>query len=165
MGNGDFIFVSDSVQLPQRVIVADASLVEKRYAICKECESLQDGRCSACGCPIPGRLKVSISSCPLGKWDAVGVAGLMAKPASVTDMAKGFFGSAGKFVAAGMPRTPSDVFQARLDTCRSCAYWNAEGFAGTGSCRQCGCSTQAKLRMATSECPMGYWHAVPGNKG
>lgn len=168
--------------------VSSDALFGSRLEICKGCDQYNaeafegKGQCMACGCPIESRLRIAGAGCPIGKWAAeptlAGVAfaerAVQAPqpqapqelpqayvPPTITDMAKSFFSSAAQFVAAGLPRTPLEQLQVRLDTCKVCQYWNSEGFAGTGACRQCGCSTQAKLRMATSECPMGYWQAVP----
>jgi len=164
---------------------ASDELFQSRLEVCKGCDQYNaeafegKGQCMACGCPIQSRLRVEAVGCPLGKWPGKvsmrvpdsAPAPMPATPEpqaqppdyvppTITDMAKSFFSSAAMFVAAGLPRTPLEQLQVRLDTCKVCQYWNPEGFAGTGSCRQCGCSTQAKLRMATSECPMGYWQAV-----
>lgn len=148
-------------------------LFQSRLEVCKGCEQYNGeafegkGQCMACGCPIQSRLRITQVGCPLGKWAAENVALPEPEPVlpepvppTITDMAKSFFKSAAVFVASGLARTPLEPLQARLDACKVCRYWNPEGFAGTGSCRQCGCSTQVKLRMATSECPMGYWQAV-----
>jgi hypothetical protein len=151
--------------------LASDELFQSRLEVCKGCEHHNPeafegkGQCLACGCPIESKLRIAQVGCPLQKWEAVPQASAIVPvpdnvPPTITDMAKSFFSSAAKFVAAGLPRTPLEQLQVRLDTCKVCQYWNPEGFAGTGSCRQCGCSTQAKLRMATSECPMGYWQAV-----
>ena len=50
--------------------------------------------------------------------------------------------------------------EARLNICKGCEFWNSDGFGGTGSCKKCGCSTQAKLRMATSKCPIDKWGPI-----
>jgi hypothetical protein len=52
--------------------------------------------------------------------------------------------------------TPEQLAE-RMAVCRGCEYWNEQGFGGTGRCMRCGCSTQAKLRMATEKCPVGKW--------
>jgi hypothetical protein len=57
----------------------------------------------------------------------------------------------------GMPTVISEQLESRLAICKGCEFWNPQGFGGTGSCKKCGCSTQAKLRMATSKCPEGKW--------
>lgn len=143
--------------------------VAARHEICKGCDQLEGGKCRACGCPIPGKLGFARAACPLGKWQAIPlppapeageptVAAL--EPPTLAGMAKSFFGSALKFAASGFPVTPLEQLEARLALCAACEHWNAEGFGGTGQCRACGCSTQAKLRMATAECPIGQWGAV-----
>ena len=167
--------------------LASDAIFQSRLDVCKGCDRSKaeafegGGQCLACGCPVQKKLRIKTEACPLGKWGPdVSTEGVQLSvravperamppqpqvipphvPPTITDMAKSFFSSAAMFVAAGLPRTPLEQLQVRLDTCKVCQYWNPEGFAGTGSCRQCGCSTQAKLRMATSECPMGYWQAV-----
>jgi hypothetical protein len=71
------------------------------------------------------------------------------------------FGSAAKkFTASGFATTPPAILAARESTCRACPEWDATALNGTGRCRKCGCSTWAKLRMATERCPLGKWEAV-----
>jgi hypothetical protein len=161
--------------------VCSDEIFGSRFEICKGCDQYNaeafdgGGQCMECGCPLQKKLRVKMDACPLGKWgpdmsaETPPPAQLVAAPVpeytppTITDMAKSFFSGAAQFVAAGMPRTPLEQLQVRLDTCRACEYWNPDGFGGTGSCRRCGCSTEAKLRMATSECPLGYWQAVPAH--
>lgn len=61
------------------------------------------------------------------------------------------------WAAKGFKVVEPEQFQARLDNCKTCEYWDSEAMFGTGKCRKCGCSTQAKLRLATSTCPIGKW--------
>jgi hypothetical protein len=49
------------------------------------------------------------------------------------------------------------LFNQRISICKSCPEWDESGFVNTGRCKKCGCSTQAKLRMATEKCPIGKW--------
>jgi hypothetical protein len=72
-------------------------------------------------------------------------------------MAKSLAGAAARWAASGFPLASPKALAARLDVCYACEWWDAQGFRGTGRCRKCGCSTQAKLRMATSKCPLGKW--------
>ena len=151
--------------------------LRERQGICNACEHYDSsgpgGVCSHLGPQVQVKARMARAACPLGKWgpdmsaetppEPVASPAPEHTPPSIADMAKSFFSSAAKFVAAGMPRTPLEQLEVRLDTCRACEYWNPEGFGGTGSCLQCGCSTEAKLRMATSECPLGYWQAVPAH--
>lgn len=68
--------------------------------------------------------------------------------------------SAHRFARSGFQTTPSDILAEREATCRACAEWDAAALNSTGRCRKCGCSTWAKLRMATEACPIGKWKAV-----
>jgi hypothetical protein len=45
---------------------------EERFAICGECEKLNDlGVCGECGCVMPTKVKIKTSACPLGKWGVI----------------------------------------------------------------------------------------------
>lgn len=152
-----------------------------RFSSCKSCEHFDSsafqggGKCLACGCPIQAKLRLAASACPLGKWPSDSVVSppslpggkrrpnesqAASGPPTISSMAKSFFESATKFVASGFPRTPIEALQVRLDTCGACEHWDSSGFGGTGQCKMCGCSTQVKLRMATTECPIGRWKAI-----
>jgi hypothetical protein len=61
---------------------------------------------------------------------------------------------------SGLPVVNENQLESRLVICKGCEFWNASGFSGTGSCTKCGCSTQAKLRMATSKCPIDKWGPI-----
>lgn len=71
--------------------------------------------------------------------------------------------SAAKWVVKGMRHTSEEELTRRIETCRSCEFWNPQGFNHTGRCMKCGCSTWAKLRMATEKCPIGKWGPVDPN--
>ena len=64
------------------------------------------------------------------------------------------------WTASGFSPTPPDILAAREATYRACPEWDAAALNGTGRCRKCGCSTWAKLRMATERCPIGKWEAA-----
>jgi hypothetical protein len=50
-------------------ILASDEIADQRYSICKECEHLNAiSLCSICSCFMPGKVKFSNSSCPIGKW-------------------------------------------------------------------------------------------------
>ena len=68
--------------------------------------------------------------------------------------------AAGKFIVSGFKSPPSEVLTERESICRACDQWDAQAINGTGRCKKCGCSTWAKLRMATERCPLGKWEAV-----
>lgn len=64
-----------------------------------------------------------------------------------------------RFASNGFSITPPDILATREATCRACDQWDATALNATGRCRKCGCSTWAKLRMATERCPLGKWEA------
>lgn len=64
------------------------------------------------------------------------------------------------FARSGYATTPPEILAEREATCRACDQWDAAALNATGRCRKCGCSTWAKLRMATERCPIGKWEAV-----
>jgi hypothetical protein len=78
-------------------------------------------------------------------------------PPSIPQMATSLGGSLANFARSGFTATDPDTLASRMDTCKACDLWDAAGMAGTGRCRKCGCSTQAKLRMASEKCPIGKW--------
>jgi hypothetical protein len=72
-------------------------------------------------------------------------------------MAAGLAENAARWARHGFPVASEETLAARLAACHACEFWDARGFGGSGRCRKCGCSTQAKLRMATAKCPVGKW--------
>jgi hypothetical protein len=68
--------------------------------------------------------------------------------------------AAHRFARAGFATTPPEALAERESTCKACPEWDAQALNATGRCRKCGCSTWAKLRMATERCPLGKWEAV-----
>lgn len=66
-------------------------------------------------------------------------------------------GSASNWAISGFPLTQKDILKSRIEVCVGCDLWDSAGFGGTGRCKKCGCSTQAKLRMASEKCPLGKW--------
>ena len=71
-----------------------------------------------------------------------------------------FANSSIKFCSSGFPVVSNESLALRESICKSCNEWDATALNGTGRCRKCGCSTWAKLRMATERCPIGKWEAV-----
>lgn len=69
-------------------------------------------------------------------------------------------GSLKRWVSGGLKFVSDEEFERRKTVCAGCEFWNAEAFQGTGRCIKCGCSTWAKLRMATEACPIGKWRPV-----
>ena len=79
---------------------------------------------------------------------------------TIPELAKEFFSSAAQFAASGFQLTQLSDLEERLKICHQCEFFQSKWFAGTGRCGKCGCSIQAKLRMATSNCPINKWTAV-----
>ena len=65
-----------------------------------------------------------------------------------------------RWISSGFSKSNKDVIENRLNICMGCKYWDAIALNGTGRCIKCGCSTWAKIRMATERCPLGKWEAV-----
>jgi len=79
---------------------------------------------------------------------------------SLATKASSLFEAASQFAINGFKRATTEQLEERLAICKGCELWNPSGFGGTGSCNKCGCSTQAKLRMSTSKCPIDKWGPV-----
>lgn len=73
---------------------------------------------------------------------------------TLPQMAKSLGSSVAGWAKAGFAMASIETVDARLAICKACDLWDQTGFGGTGRCSKCGCSTQAKLRMATSSCPL-----------
>jgi len=65
-----------------------------------------------------------------------------------------------QWVKNGFKLTPEDKLQERLEICKGCEFWDKEALGGTGRCKKCGCSTQAKLRLSHEKCPIDKWGPV-----
>ena len=85
---------------------------------------------------------------------------IKAAPPSLPQQAASLGKSLVNWTSSGFAPTPPDILTAREATCRACPEWDAQALNNTGRCRKCGCSTWAKLRMATERCPIGKWEAV-----
>lgn len=83
---------------------------------------------------------------------------------SVYPTTKDMVASASKAVAnwakSGMQIAEPVHVQERKTICAGCEFWDSEALKGTGRCKKCGCSTWAKIRLATESCPIGMWKSV-----
>jgi hypothetical protein len=124
--------------------------------------------CGGCSCGVNKLDACAI--CPKGKWrqffceesfDPPLPLPLLpdekTEPPSLTTMIRSAAASAATWASRGFQHTDEETLKTRLETCGKCEFWNAQGFRGTGRCMKCGCSTWAKLRMATEKCPIGRW--------
>ena len=82
------------------------------------------------------------------------------KRPSIAKMVKSLSKSSVNWILDGMKKTPDDVIDIRKRICINCEFWDGESFNKSGRCKKCGCSTWAKLRMATERCPLGKWESV-----
>lgn len=73
---------------------------------------------------------------------------------TLTQKATSLASSMSDWARGGFAVASTETLELRLSICKGCEFWDATGFIGTGKCSKCGCSTQAKLRMATSSCPL-----------
>jgi hypothetical protein len=89
--------------------------------------------------------KITISD----KWEGVTPTNLQMMGSAIK--------AAADWTKSGFPIPDPETLNARLEICKGCEFWDESGFAKTGRCKKCGCSTQAKLRMATEKCPIGKW--------
>jgi len=76
---------------------------------------------------------------------------------SISIMAGTFVTSMKNWAQSGFKTANQEIFNSRISICKQCPEWDKDAFAGSGRCNKCGCSTQAKLRMATEKCPIGKW--------
>jgi hypothetical protein len=74
-----------------------------------------------------------------------------------TQMAKTVVVAAAKWAVSGFSAASEEEITKRKSICAECEHWSAGAFKQTGRCNKCGCSTWAKIRMATESCPEGKW--------
>jgi hypothetical protein len=76
---------------------------------------------------------------------------------NATQMAKTVVVAAAKWAVSGFSAASEEEITKRKSICAECEHWSAGAFKQTGRCNKCGCSTWAKIRMATESCPEGKW--------
>ena len=62
----------DLRSIPRRIkniILHDQEIIDKRRALCNDCEHRFGLNCKKCGCFIAAKTRVATTSCPVGKWD------------------------------------------------------------------------------------------------
>lgn len=64
------------------------------------------------------------------------------------------------WAASGLKTVSPEELERRRAICAGCEFWESTAFQGTGRCSKCGCSTWAKLQMATEKCPIDKWSPV-----
>jgi hypothetical protein len=79
---------------------------------------------------------------------------------SVSTMAQTFAESIVQWAKKGFKVVNEEQYNQRLNICRGCDLFDEKALGGNGRCRECGCATQAKLRIATERCPIDKWVQV-----
>jgi len=59
-----------------RIVSTEKLFVSKeqrseRLDVCNQCEELENGRCSECGCFVVAKSWLTTEDCPTGKWKAL----------------------------------------------------------------------------------------------
>lgn len=133
-------------------------IIENRKSICKSCNCNVDFSDPCSFCP---KLKWTTAFCEDQEKFDIFLKNFQpskeAQPPPLSEMAKSFVESAKNWALHGFTHTSEKTLKNRLETCQSCEFWKAEAFNNTGRCMKCGCSTWAKIRMATERCPIGKW--------
>jgi hypothetical protein len=128
--------------------------MEERVAYCEKCHFfINKGDVFQCGKNkriLNFFIQHANSVCPENRWSQPSL------PQQAASLGKSLL----NWTASGFSPTPPDILAVREATCRACPEWDDTSMAKTGRCRICGCSTWAKLRMATERCPLGKWEPV-----
>jgi hypothetical protein len=85
----------------------------------------------------------------------------MNKP-SITSKIKSLTEEAIKWSKNDFGLVTDEQYEERIKQCKACEHWDPTGFVNTGLCKVCGCSTIAKLKLVTTECPLPQpkWSAI-----
>jgi len=75
------------------------------------------------------------------------------EPMTPIEVARHFKEAMTKWIKAGRPIAPDEIFEERMAICLGCDFWNPKAWLGLGGCRICKCGKLAQ-RLATSQCPL-----------
>lgn len=80
---------------------------------------------------------------------------------TMSELAGNFTKSVARWVHAGFPVVPNEVYATRTTLCESCEFWDGVARMGLGKCthKNCGC-TKMKRWLSTEKCPLGKWEPV-----
>ena len=159
------LIINPSTAKENGYVLANPEITSRRLEACMKCEFASSngfyGTCKKCGCDIETKARIESEKCPIDKWDIPDINtdnnNEKAKTPGLTTMASTLLSSTMRWAKSGMPTATPEQFHSRVEICKGCEFWEGSGFAGTGRCKKCGCSTQAKLRMATEKCPIDKW--------
>lgn len=76
---------------------------------------------------------------------------------NLKDMSRSLTGSVSKWISSGLKMATDTQVESRKNICILCPFWDSSALKNTGRCTKCGCSTWAKIRLATESCPIGKW--------
>jgi hypothetical protein len=76
---------------------------------------------------------------------------------SAKKMAEYASGSIAKWINSGLKLASKEETEKRRQICISCPFWDSLALNSTGRCKKCGCSTWAKIKLATESCPEKKW--------
>ena len=143
------------------IILTDGAGIDmnERLEICKKCLYFLDkGEVFQCGKDkriIDFFIKNPTSICSDNKWGSLDKTKITFSTKSLN------FGKAiTEWVTDGFKVPTESQISERLEICKSCEFWNENGFVGTGLCEKCGCSTEAKIRMSSQKCPIDKWDII-----
>jgi hypothetical protein len=140
--------------------------LKARKTVCSECPFRVKNKCEKTGLNIN---QVIYETCPEDKWPPLTILKRKSikkptdrykKKKSLFKQVSSFTKSFYKWAVNGFGVTERKLLKQRLTVCYTCPAWDKEAFKGTGRCRECGCSTWAKLRMPTEKCPLNKWGPV-----
>lgn len=126
-------------------------------------------RKESCNCKCNVNFSDPCASCPKNKWGTFYCYEVTEEQTNdeltptdqsgpkLLQMAQSLGRSSKGWAGSGFKITDPQTLQNRIDSCSKCEFWKKQAFGGTGRCMKCGCSTWAKLRMATEKCPIGRW--------
>lgn len=152
--------------LKNRKSVVDSLPIARAYVFTYEAQQKQDFKNADVLISIsrdllasfPDELWPELEASGISRGEMVG--GLGEDLVETGSLIKQFGYSVSEWIKSGFKVTPDRDLEVRLSICKVCPHWESDGFVNTGRCLKCGCSTQAKLRMATSKCPLGKWGEI-----
>lgn len=65
--------------------------------------------------------------------------------------------SINKWINSGLKLASKEEIEKRRQICITCPFWDSMALNATGRCKKCGCSTWAKIKLATESCPEKKW--------
>jgi hypothetical protein len=76
---------------------------------------------------------------------------------SAKEMISSASSSIARWINSGLDLASREVVEKRRQICILCPFWDSMALNSTGRCKKCGCSTWAKIKLATESCPEKKW--------